>query len=97
MFGNSTLDNKAVKYYSTNDFFLAESVASLEEQICTCNRCPKIFTTRKGVTMVGFKYCLQILQKDQRMLKKFLGRDPLFGVKFAYLLDWFFQKFVNKR
>lgn len=96
MFGNSELDDEAVKYYSANDFFLAESVADLEEQVYTCIRCLELFTDRKGIATVGFEYGLHLLQKDRRLFKNFLGRDPLFGVKFSYLLDRVFQNFVNE-
>jgi hypothetical protein len=96
MFGKSELDDEAVKYYSTNDFFLADSVADLEEQIYTCIRCLELFTDRRGIATVGFEYGLQILQKDRRLFKNFLSRDPLFAVKFAYLLDRVFQNFVNE-
>jgi hypothetical protein len=96
MFGQTELDEDAVKYYSTNDFFLADSVANLEEQIYTCIRCLELFTDRRGIATTGFEYGLQILQKDRRLFKNFLVRDPLFGVKFAYLLDRVFQNFVNE-
>ena len=96
MFGKAELDDEAVKYYSSNDFFLADSVADLEEQIYTCIRCLELFTDRRGIATVGFEYGLQILQKDRRRFKNFLARDPLFGVKFAYLLDRVFQNFVNE-
>jgi hypothetical protein len=96
MFRKSNLGDAAVKYYSTNDFFLADSISDLEEQIYTCIRGLELFTDRKGNTTAGFEYSLHILQKDRRLFKNFLGRDPLFGVKFAYLLDRVFQNFVNK-
>jgi hypothetical protein len=64
--------------------------------LTTCIRCLELFTDRKGIATAGFEYGLQILQKDRRLFKNFLGRDPLFGVKFAYLLDRVFQNFVNK-
>jgi hypothetical protein len=96
MFGKTELDDDVVKYYSTNDFFLAGSVANLEKQIYICIQCLKLFTDRRGIATTGFKYGLQILQRDRGLFKNFLVRDPLFGVKFAYLLDRVFQNFVNE-
>jgi hypothetical protein len=61
MFGKTELDDNAVKYYSTNDFFLAGSVANLEEQIYTCIRCLELFTDRRGIATTGFEYGLQIV------------------------------------
>jgi hypothetical protein len=61
MFGKLELDNEAVRYYSTNNFFLANSVAYLEEQIYTCIRCLELFTGRSGIPTVGFEYRLQVL------------------------------------
>jgi hypothetical protein len=69
---------------------LSDSISDLEEQIYTCIRCLELFTDRKGIATAGFEYGLHILQIDRRLFKNFLGRDPLFGVKFAYLLDWVF-------
>jgi hypothetical protein len=96
IFGNSEFDDEAVKYYSANDFFLTELVSNLEEQVYTCIRCLELFTDRKGIATVGFEYGLHLLQKDRRLFRNFLGRDPLFGVKFAFLLDRVFQNFVNE-
>jgi hypothetical protein len=58
-------------------------------------RCLELFTGRSGIPTVGFKYRLQVLQKDRRLFKIFLVRDPLFGVKFAYLLDRVFQNLLG--
>jgi hypothetical protein len=96
MFGSTELDDEAVKYYSQNDFFLAESIQDLEEQIYTCILCLELFTERRGVATAGYEYGLKLLQKDRRLFKNFIGSDPLFAVKFAYLLDKVFQNFIEK-
>jgi hypothetical protein len=76
MFGNSKLDDEAVKYYSANNFFLAELVSNLEEQVYTCIRCLELFTDQKGIATVGFEYGLHLLPKDRRLFKKLLGTRP---------------------
>jgi hypothetical protein len=96
MFGNTELDEEAVKYYAESDFFLPETLADLEEQIYTCIKTLELFTEREGIAVEGFLHGMKMIQKDRRLFKNFLSVDPLFAVKFAYLLDRVFQNFVDK-
>jgi hypothetical protein len=36
MFGSTELDEDSIKYFAKNDFYLADNLSGLEEQICTC-------------------------------------------------------------
>jgi hypothetical protein len=58
MFGSTELDNGAIKYYAENNFYLAETLEGLEEQIYTCIRCLEKFTARNGITTEGFEHGL---------------------------------------
>jgi hypothetical protein len=96
MFGSTELDNEAIKYYAKNDFYLAETLEGLEEQIYTCIKCLEKFTERHGIATEGFEHGLQMLQDKKRIFHHLFSMDRLFPVKFAYLLDRVFQNFVDE-
>jgi hypothetical protein len=96
MFGSTELDEDAIKYYAENDFYLAETLEGLEEQIYTCIKCLEKFTERRGIATEGFEHGLRMLQDRKRIFHHLLGMDRLFLVKFAYLLDRVFQNFVDE-
>jgi hypothetical protein len=39
MFGSTELDEESIKHFAKKDFYLADSLAGLEEQIYTCIKC----------------------------------------------------------
>lgn len=96
MFGNIELDDEAVKYYAANDFYIPNSLEALEEQLFTCIQCLEWFTEKHGIATVGFEHGLRMLQQRKRVFIHLFGMDPLFPVKFAYLLDRVFQNFVDE-
>jgi hypothetical protein len=89
MFGNTELDDES-------DFFLPQTLADLEEQICTCVKALELFTSRKGIAAEGYIHGLDMINRGRRVFKHFLSDGPLFAVKFAYLLDRVFQNFVDR-
>jgi hypothetical protein len=96
MFGHTELDDDAIKYYAESDFFLPQTLPDLEEQICTCIQALELFTSRKGIAVEGYLYGMSLIARGRRIFKHFLAEDPLFAVKFAYLLDRVFQNFVDE-
>ena len=65
MFGSTELDDDAVRYYAENDFYLADSLEGLEEQIYTCIKCLEKLTEREGIATEGFEHGLQMLRKTR--------------------------------
>jgi hypothetical protein len=96
MFRSTALNNKAIKYYAKNDFYLAKNLKGLKEQIYTCIKCLKKFTGRNGIATKGFEHKLKMLQDHKQIFHHLFRMDRLFPVKFAYLLDRVFQNLVNK-
>jgi hypothetical protein len=96
MFGSTELDDDAVKYYAENDFYLADTLEGLEEQIYTCIMCLEKLTELDGIVSEGYWHGLNMLQRNKRVFLGLLGMDPLFPVRFAYLLDLVLQNFVEK-
>jgi hypothetical protein len=94
MFGSTELDEDSIKYFAKKDFYLADNLPGLEEQICTCIKLLEKLTCKDGIASEGYRHGFEM---PRRCKKEFLGltrMDPLFPVKFAYLLDRAFQNFV---
>jgi hypothetical protein len=68
-FGNTKLDEEAIKYYAENNLFLPKTLSDLEEQIYTCIKALELFTEREGIAVEGFLHGLGIIQKGQRLSK----------------------------
>jgi hypothetical protein len=96
MVGHAELDEEAIKYYAESDFFLPKTLSDLEEQIYTCIKALELLTEREGIAAEGYLHGLDMIQNGRRLSKNFLSADPLFAVKFAYLLDRAFQNFVDR-
>ena len=95
MFGSTELDEESIKYFSKKDFYLADSLAGLEEQVYTCIKCLEMLTRRDGIASEGYVYGFEMISKYKREFLALFRMDPLFPVKFAYLLDRVFQNFVQ--
>jgi hypothetical protein len=96
MFGNTESDDNAVKCYAESNFLLPQTLADLEEQTHTCIKALELFTSHKGVAAEGYIHGLDMINRGGGAFKHFLSDDPLFAVKFAYLLDRVFQNFVHR-
>jgi hypothetical protein len=96
MFGSTELDEESIKCFTKKDFYLADSLAGLEEQIHTCIKCLEMLTRRDGIAASEGCVCgFNMLSKHKREFLALLRMDPLFPVKFACLLDRAFQNFVQ--
>jgi hypothetical protein len=95
MFGSTELDEESVKYFAKNDFYLADSLSGLEEQICTCIKCLEKLTCKEGISSEGCWHGFNMLQRCKREFLGLCEMDLLFPVKFACLLDRAFQNFVQ--
>lgn len=95
MFGSAELDDDSIKHFAKNDFYLADTLAGLEEQLYTCIKCLEQLTAKNGIASEGYWHGFQMLQNNKREFISLLESDPLFPVKFAYLLDRAFQNFVK--
>ena len=94
MFGSSELDEDSIKYFAKNDFYLAGNLSGLEEQIFTCIRLLETLTCKSGIASEGYWHGFNMLSRHKREFLGLTSMDPLFPVKFAYLLDRAFQNFV---
>jgi hypothetical protein len=77
-------------------FFLPQTLDNLEEQTCTYVKALELFTSHKGVAAKGCIHGLDMINSGRQVFKHFLSDNPLFAVKFAYLLDRVFPNFVDR-
>ena len=70
MFGSTELDEESIKHFAKNDFCLANNVAGLEMQICTCIKCLEKLAFKNGVASEGRWHGFKMLSMCER---EFLG------------------------
>ena len=94
LFGDGKLSDEMVKYFAKDDFFLPFTLYELENMIELQIDLVELLTCRHGIASEGYRYGLELLTDNWDAFLKMSGEDPLFPVKFAYLLDKAFQIFV---
>jgi hypothetical protein len=96
MFGDTKIDDESVRYYASQDFFLATIPAEFEGQLETCILFLELITQKNRIASEGFRF-LQKFSDDefQTFINLFAG-DPQFGIRIGYLADRVFQRFLNK-
>jgi hypothetical protein len=96
MFGEHNIDKDLVKYYASQDFYLPNTLETLEVQIETCVKFLDRMTQKDGIMSEGYVYTLEFIQDNLTIFQLLFRNKCLFGIKMAYLLDRVFQNFVNK-
>jgi hypothetical protein len=96
MLGETKVDPETVKFYAENEFFIAMETAHLEDQLTMGLRMLSLLTGPDSIALDGYKYGLETLHENYRMFERFFREDPLFGARFAHLLDKSFQNFASR-
>jgi hypothetical protein len=95
MFGDTKIDDDAVRYYSVQDFFLATSLTEFEGQLSTCIRFLELLTHPDGIASEGYHYLQSMLRDEYQTFANLFRGDPHFGIRIGYLADRVFQRFLN--
>jgi hypothetical protein len=95
MFGDGKLNDDTIKYFAKHEFYLADSVESLEIQLDTCVEFLDLMTVHKGIASEGFARGLRYLKTYRSAFQNMQAADHLFVVRVAYFLDRVFQDFIN--
>ena len=95
IFGDGKLSEEMVKHFAKDDFFLPHSLYELENMINLQIDLTELVTIRHGIASEGYRYGLDLLSDNWEAFLKMTDDDPLFPIKFAYLLDKAFQIFVT--
>jgi hypothetical protein len=96
MLGETKVDNETIKFYAENEFFIAMEVSHLEDQLTMGLQMLALLTGSDSIALDGYKYGLKTLHDNYRMFERFFHEDPLFGARFAHLLDKSFQNFAAR-
>jgi hypothetical protein len=96
MFGDTKLDDEAVKYFAKQDFFLAETLADLEEQLRTTLDFLILLTRRGSIALEGYEFGLKFINENRQVFQLAIATKSNFCAKFAFVLDGVFQGFLNK-
>jgi hypothetical protein len=96
MFGDTKLDDEAVKYFAKQDFFLADTLADLEEQLKTTLDFLILLTREGSIALEGYEYGLKFINDNRQVFQVAIATRNSFCVKFAFVLDGVFQGFLNK-
>lgn len=95
MFGESKLDDETIKFFAESEFFIASKLAELEDQIVMGIKTMDLFTRPKSIGSDALRYGLKLLQDNRPMFARFFKEDPLFGARYAQLLDKVTQAFAK--
>jgi hypothetical protein len=96
MFGDLKLDDEAVKYFAKQDFFLADSLADLEEQLRTTLDFLTLLTRKGSIAVEGYEYGLQFIDENRQIFQLVISSKKNFCVRSAFVLDGVFQGFLNQ-
>jgi hypothetical protein len=83
MFGDSKLDDEAVKYFAKQDFFLAD----LEEPLRTTLDFLTLLSRKGSIAVEGYKYGLQFIDENRQIFQLAISSKKNFCVRFAFFLD----------
>jgi hypothetical protein len=96
MFGDTKIDDESVKYYASQDFFLAHDLTSFESQLDTCISFLEMMTRPKGIATEGYRHLRTLIREEYRTFSNLFLGDSQFGARLGYLADRVFQRFANK-
>jgi hypothetical protein len=95
MFGESKLNDETIRFFAESEFFIASKLAELEDQIVMGIKTMDLFTRPKSLGSDKLRYGLKLLQTNIPMFAWFFKEDPLFGARYAQLLDKVTQAFAK--
>jgi hypothetical protein len=96
MFGETKIDDESVRYYASQDFYLASNPAEFEGQLETCILFLDLITQKDGIASEGYRFLLKFFKEEFQTFTTLFAGDPQFGIRIGYLADRVFQRFLNK-
>jgi hypothetical protein len=93
LLGETKLDNDSIRFYAENEFFIAQSVGQLEDQLTMAAMTLQLFTRDYSIGLEGYEYLLRNIRRHRGKFERMFKADPLFGAKVGYRIDTIFQTF----
>jgi hypothetical protein len=95
LFGDTKINEDTVRYFAKHEYYLSDSLESLEIQLETCVKFLDLLTAKGGIASAGYTEALYLIKSNRSAFYTLFAHDPLLGVKIAYLLDRIFQEFIR--
>jgi hypothetical protein len=95
LFGDTKINEDTVRYFAKHEYYLSDSLESLEIQLETCVKFLDLLTAKGGIASAGYTESLYLIKSNRSAFYTLFAHDPLLGVKIAYLLDQIFQEFIQ--
>jgi hypothetical protein len=90
-----SLDDEAVNFYATLDYFVPTSLSNAETQLKMAVHLLEALTHRQGIAIGGYLWRLDIIAKHRLQMYKELAKDHMFMARFLHFLDVVFNNFCN--
>lgn len=90
-----SLDDEAVDFYATLDYFVPTSLNDAETQLEMAIHLLEALTHRQGIAIDGYLRGLDIIAKHRLQMYEELAKDNMFMARFLHFLDVVFNNFCN--
>jgi hypothetical protein len=90
-----SLDDEAVDFYATLDYFVPTSLSDAETQLEMAVHLLEALTHRQGIAIDGYLRGLDIIAKHRLQMYEELAKDKMFMARFLHFLDVVFNNFCN--
>jgi hypothetical protein len=90
-----SLDDDAIDFYATLDYFVPTSLSDAETQLEMAVHLLEALTHRQGIAIDGYLRGLDIIAKHRLQMYEELAKDGMFMARFLHFLDLVFNNFCD--
>lgn len=96
MFGDGTLNEETITYYTQQEFFLPRTYDDVRNQLETTIKLLRMFTRRDSIALDGYILCQRRWLENPAIFHNILETRPSFGIEYVYMADKVFQSFLRR-
>lgn len=96
MFGDSTLNDETINYYTQQEFFLPRTYDDVKNQLETTVRLLELLTDRDSIAVEGYSSALFQWKDRPAAFYNLLSTRPSFGIEYVFMADKIFQGFLER-
>lgn len=89
------LDDEAIDFYATLDYFIPTSVSDAETQLEMAVLLLEALTHRQGIAIDGYNRGLDIISQHRLQMYEEMAKDKMFMTRFLHFLDTVFNNFCD--
>jgi hypothetical protein len=90
-----SLDDKAIDFYATLDYFVPTSLSDAETQLEMAVHLLEALTQRQGIATDGYLRGMDIIGRHQLQMYEELAKDNMFMARVLHFLDMVFNNFCD--